>query len=90
MTQQTLRLARPLKTGFSNVNIVSAFGQDCDCLILPPGFSFALNSEAKLIKKITEGYNPRVRPVLQQNDTVIVTLGMSLHQIMDLVGIELL
>lgn len=42
------------------------------------------------MKKITEGYNPRVRPVLQQNDTVIVTLGMSLHQIIDLVGIELL
>ena len=48
-----------------------------------------LNIEAKLMKKITESYNPRVRPVLHQNDTVIVTLGMSLHQIIDLVGINL-
>ena len=38
------------------------------------------------MKNITENYDPRVRPVLQQNDTVMVTLGMSLHQIIDLVG----
>ena len=40
------------------------------------------------MKKITESYNPRVRPVLHQNDTVNVALGMSLHQIIDLVRIE--
>ena len=44
------------------------------------------NGEARLMKNITENYDPRVRPVLQQNDTVMVTLGMSLHQIIDLVG----
>ncbi|KAL9969285.1 hypothetical protein ACROYT_G021484 [Oculina patagonica] len=36
------------------------------------------------MRDITKNYNPRVRPVLHQNDTVIVTLGMSLHQIIDL------
>ena len=46
----------------------------------------ALNSEERLMRDVTKNYNPRVRPVLQQNHTVVVTLGMSLHQIIDLVG----
>ena len=43
--------------------------------------------ENQLLKDLFKNYNKDMRPVLDDNDTVIVTMGLSLHQIMDVVSI---
>ena len=52
--------------------------------------SFVLVSEASCFEKqllidLFEDYDKDMRPVLNDEDTVTVTLGLSLHQIMDVV-----
>lgn len=54
--------------------------------LLPDYLYAETNNEIILRRNIFKDYNPRIRPVLQQNDTVTVIFGMSLHQIIDLVG----
>lgn len=43
--------------------------------------------ENKLLGDLFNKYNKNVRPVVNDNDAVIVTMGLSLHQIMDVVSI---
>lgn len=43
--------------------------------------------EARLRKKLFgSGYDPELRPVMNQSDKVTVTLGVSLHQIIEVVS----
>lgn len=45
------------------------------------------NGEAKLREKLFKtGYNPELRPVLNRSSKVTVKLGVSLHQIIDVVN----
>ena len=49
--------------------------------------TFTENGEGKLRQRLfkTDYYNPELRPVLNKSDKVTVKLGVSLHQIIDVV-----
>ena len=42
--------------------------------------------EQRLLSKVLHNYNKNVRPVFRSNDSVAVTLGFTLIQIMDMVS----
>ena len=43
-------------------------------------------SEKQLLNDLFKDYDKDMRPVLNDSDTVTVTIGLSLHQIMDVVS----
>ena len=45
--------------------------------------------EKQLLKDLFEDYDKNMRPVLNDRETVTVTIGLSLHQIMDVVSVAL-
>ena len=48
--------------------------------------SEASSSEKELLHDLFKDYDKDMRPVLNDNDTVTVKIGLSLHQIMDVVS----
>lgn len=44
------------------------------------------DDEQRLLNYLFSGYNPRLRPVRNKSDIVTVKFGISLHQIIDVVG----
>ena len=48
--------------------------------------NFRDDDEERLMAKLfNSGYNPELRPVVNKSDIVLVTFGMSVHQIHELV-----
>ena len=46
-----------------------------------------LDYEKKLVSELLLNYDPTIRPVLHKDDIVVVTFGISLHQIIDVVSV---
>lgn len=44
------------------------------------------DDEQRLLKYLFTNYNPQLRPVENKSDRVTVTFGISLHQIINVVG----
>jgi len=44
------------------------------------------DDEQRLLDYLFTNHNPRLRPVLNKSQVVTVTFGISLHQIIDVVG----
>lgn len=44
------------------------------------------DDEQRLLNYLFTNHNPRLRPVLNKSNVVTVTFGISLHQIIDVVG----
>lgn len=44
------------------------------------------DDEQHLLNYLFTNYNPRLRPVVNKSHVVTVTFGISLHQIIDVVG----
>lgn len=44
------------------------------------------DDEQRLLNYLFTNYNPHLRPVLNKSHVVTVTFGISLHQIIDVVG----
>ena len=46
------------------------------------------DDEDRLFEKLFSKHNPDIRPVINKKDTVAVKLGISLHQLIDVVSIN--
>lgn len=44
------------------------------------------DDEQRLLNYLFTDHNPRLRPVMKKSQVVTVTFGISLHQIIDVVG----